>query len=304
MNKDNNYPILKYETDAEILNNRTYTDIYYRLMLIAKCIFKWDGLPKGMDEKWIERYLYSEGRCMFFKDEKLGYMVTGCVDSGSYNVYDEPTMLEPRATGYTGKTRENNEDCILIRNNDEMLPTYPTIQLFANRLTSIERAIDVNINAQKTPVLILGSEKQKNTLKLVYKKWNGNEPVIFGDKNIDTSQMKTLNTQAPIVFDKLQIQKHSVWNDVMTFMGINNANMDKRERLVDDEVQANNEQIEMSAQVMLKSRKKACELINKMFPDLNVSVCLRKLSEDEISQIMNDKKPEEQKPSKEGEINE
>jgi hypothetical protein len=169
---------------------------------------------------------------------------------------------------------ENNEECILIRNNDEMIATSPTIQLFALRLAEISRTIDININAQKTPVLILCSDKQKLTMKNVFKQWNGFEPVIFGDKNLDVEGVKSLKIDAPIVFPQLQIQKHAIWNECMTFLGINNANQDKRERLVTDEVSANDEQIESSAQVMLKAREQACKLINEKF-GLNVSVRLR-----------------------------
>ena len=283
-----NYKVLSYKSVAEQLNDLTYTDFYYRLMLLAKARFEWSGLPEEIDEKQIEKILYSDGRCIFFKDKNLGYMVTSCADSGIFNYMDEPTKLQPKATNYIGEEKENNVDCILIRNNDECIPTYMTVRLYSTRLTDIQRTQDINIHAQKTPVLIVGSEKQKNTLKQVYVKWNGNEPVIMGDKTLDTNLMKTLNTQAPIVFDKLQIQKHAIWNECMTFLGVNNANMDKRERLVDDEVQANNEQIELSAHVMLKSRQKACELINKMFPDLNVSVKLRDLTPAEIKQLEED----------------
>lgn len=296
-----NYKVLSYKSVAEQLNDLTYTDFYYRLMLLAKARFEWSGLPEEIDEKQIEKILYSEGRCIFFYDKKLGYMVTSCADSGTFNYMDEPTELQPKATNYTGESKENNVDCVLIRNNDECIPTYMTVKLYSTRLTDIQRTQDINIHAQKTPVLIVGSEKQKNTLKQVYVKWNGNEPVIMGDKTLDTNLMKTLNTQAPIVFDKLQIQKHAIWNECMTFLGVNNANMDKRERLVDDEVQANNEQIELSAHVMLKSRQKACELINKMFPDLNVCVKLRDLTPAEIKQLEQDINIDPDDNTKEGE---
>jgi len=155
-----------------------------------------------------------------------------------------------------------------------MIPTSPSIQLFALRLAEISRTIDININAQKTPVIILCSDKQKFTMKNVFKQWNGYEPVIFGDKNLNIDDVKALKIDAPIVFPELQIQKHAIWNECMTFLGINNANQDKRERLVSDEVSANDEQIESSAQVMLKARERACELINEKF-GLNVSVQLR-----------------------------
>lgn len=268
------YDVIQMKSIAKQLNDRTYTDYFYRLMLIARSVFEWQGLPNGIDEKWIERYLFTEGKCMFFDDPEKGFMVTKCTPAGMLNYYDEPTLLRGYGTNYMSEEMENNEECILIRNNDEMIPTSPTIQLFALRLAEISRTIDININAQKTPVLILCSEKQKLTMKNVFKQWNGFEPVIFGDKNMDIEGVKSLKIDAPIVFPQLQIQKHAIWNECMTFLGINNANQDKRERLVSDEVSANDEQIESSAQVMLKAREQACKLINEKF-GLNVSVRLR-----------------------------
>lgn len=256
------------------LNDITFRDYYNKLKLLAKGVYKWNNLPNGIDEKWIESYLFTDGKCMFFKDKELGLMVTRCTETG-INHYDEPIALRPVATNYCeAKEYENNTECVLIRNNDDMIPTESSIMLYAYRLSDITRTIDINISAQKTPILILCKEKQKLTLKNIYIQWNGFEPVIYGDKDVDLSGVKVLKTDAPIVFDKLQIEKNHIWNECMTFLGVNNANMDKRERLVDDEVQANNEQIELFALIGLKARQLACEQINEMF-GTNISVEFR-----------------------------
>lgn len=270
------YDVISMKSVAQQLNNRTYTDYYYRLMLLARSVFKWENLPNGIDEKWIERYLFNEGSCIFFHDSNLGYMVTKYTEDGELNFYDEPTQLCPSATNYQEtRSLKNGVDAVIIRNNDDMIPTCYTIQLYALRLAEISRTIDINVNAQKTPVLLLSSEKQKQTMKQVFKQWNGFEPVIYGDKDMNVEGIKALKIDAPIVFDKLQYQKHSIWNECMTFLGVNNANQDKRERLVDDEVQANNEQIELSANIMLKARERACEQINNIF-GTEIKVSLRK----------------------------
>ena len=287
MENEQLYKVLSMKSIAQQINDLTYSDYFYRLMLLARTVFKWNNLPDGLDEKWIEEYLFTEGRCIFYKDTEngIGYMVAKCGLTGNLNHYNEPTRLQPIANnGYTHTELENNEDCILIRNNDEMIPTRPTIQMYAYRLADISRTIDININAMKTPILIKCSEKQKMSLKRVYQNWNGNEPVTFADKTLELDKFEVLKTDAPIVFDKLQIQKHAIWNEAMTFMGINNANMDKRERLVDDEVQANNEQVELSVHVMLKARQKACELINKKF-GTNISVEIRKREIEDIEEL-------------------
>lgn len=277
------YNIIEMKSIAKSLNNRTYTDYYYRLKLLAKSMYKWENLPNGISEKWIENFLFENGQCIFFNDPDKGFVVAKCNKTGTINHYEEPTELQPTGSTFDGKTLINAEfalptdkdKAVLIRNNDDSVPTSPTIQLFALRLAELSRTIDININAHKTPVLILCSEKQRLTLKNVYSQWNGFEPVIYGEKNLEIDGIKVLKTDAPIVFDKLQLQKHATWNECMTFLGIDNANMDKKERLVDDEVQANNQQIESSAQIMLKARKEACKLINDTF-NLNISVSLRK----------------------------
>ena len=204
-------------------------------------------------------------------------MVAKIGNTGPLNYYDEPTTIRPYATNYLytdpsdNDQLDNNVNCVIIRNNADSIPTYPMIQLYSADLTNIKRTIDTNIEAQKMPVIVTCSDKQKLSLKQAIKQKQDNEPVIYADKGLETKEIGTLKTDAPIVFDKLQIQKTNILNECLTFLGINNANTDKRERLVTNEVEANNEMIRINADVMLEVRKQACREINKMF-GLNISV--------------------------------
>jgi len=277
MRENKNYKLLSYQSVAKQLNNITYTNYFYRLMLIARSLFKWNNLPNGINEKWIERYLFSEGSCVFYKDPIIGYMVAKIGNTGPLNYYDEPTTIRPYATNYLYENKNtddqlmNGEDCVIIRNNADCIPTFPMIQLYSADLTNIKRTIDTNIEGQKMPIIIKCTDKQKLSLKQAIKQKQDNEPVIYGDKNLNTEDINVLKTDTPIVFDKLQTQKTNVLNECLTFLGINNANTDKRERLVTNEVDSNNEMIQINSDVMLETRKQACKEINKMF-GLNISV--------------------------------
>lgn len=273
--------IYSMQTVAKMINDLTYTDYYKRLSLIALACNQWDNLPNNISERWIERFLYSEGKCVVFEDKKMGLMVTKCEEFGTLNNYDEPTLVQPVANNYQyeGEPLINGKNCVVIWNNDLMVPTRNTIQLFAYRLADITRTADINIGAQKTPTMLVGNDKNILSLKTVYKQWSGNEPVIYFNKDgINGNIIQAIKTDAPPVFDKLRDEKHQIWNECMTFLGINNANMDKRERLVTDEVRANNEQVDISGDTMLKSRQEACERINKMFKT-NISVRKRNAPE-------------------------
>lgn len=275
--------VIKFDTLAQHLNQRTFVDYYNRLSLLAKSLFEWENLPNGINERWIEKYLFHEGQCVFFEDETKGLMVAKCSTYGRLNNYDEPIRVKPYGTNYSGTPLKVNKECVIIRNNEMSTPTRPTLELYAYRLTDITRTIDVNIKCQKRPNIILCTEKQKNSLKRLLEKVDDNEIAIYGSNNLDTDGITTLKNEVPAIFPQLQLQKHQVWNECLTFLGINNANQDKRERLVADEVQANNEHVEFSANVFLKERQDACDAINKMFKlDPPITVKLRDIAESEV----------------------
>lgn len=271
----NNVSIVSMKSFAKQLNDLTFTDYFYRLMLLARSVFHWKNLPKGMDERWIENFLFKHGECVFWENPKTGLMVTECTRSGKLNNYEDPVSVTPVGIDIDPMELKVGKECVIIRNNDESIPTAFPVQLFAYRLAEISRAIDININAQKTPVLVVTTDKQKLSLKNIYEKWNGFEPVIYGDKNLDTPELlRVLKTDAPVVFPDLQTQKQCIWNECLTFLGINNANTDKRERLITEEVAANNTHIDLSADCLLKAREKAAEQINALF-GTKISVELR-----------------------------
>lgn len=271
------YDLIGSKNFAKKMNDRIFTDYYYRLMLIARSRFDWNGLPNNIDYAWIERYLYSEGACVFYKDPVLGFMIAKMGTNGPLNAYNEPVNIQPIADNYyyEGPQLVNGENCVIIKNNSEMIPTLPTIELYAYKLMNIDRTIDININQQKIPLIVQCSDKQRFSLKQVISQRNDNEFIIWGDKNLDLSGVHVLKTEAPIIFDQLEIQKHMIYNECMTFLGVNNANQDKRERLVSDEVSANDQQIQVNNDVSLEARIRACKMIKEVF-GLDISVNRKK----------------------------
>ena len=154
------------------------------------------------------------------------------------------------------------------------------MELFALRLYEAEQTAMVNIKAQKTPVLLLMDEKQRLTMENIYSQYDGNKPVIFGDKNsLGENVIKSINTQAPFIADKIIDYKKEIWNEALTFLGINNIMVDKKERLITDEANSNNELINLNLQSYLAPRQEACRQFNEKFgftgTDKEISVRVR-----------------------------
>lgn len=255
------------------INNQTYIDYYQRLMEFAINMFEWRNLPPTVNERFLELTLYEKGYCLYFNDEVVGNLALTCTIGGMLDVYQIPT--ERRAFAVNGYNKIcTSQDSVLIFNNYLHTPTILTIELFARRLYEIERTIDVNVKAQKTPTLVLASEQQRLTMKNLYMQYDGNEPFIFGDKDMEFDGIKCLKTDAPYVADKLQVLKHQIWNEALTFCGIENSNQDKKERLVADEVGSNYGNIEAQRNVMLNARRQAADKINRMF-GTNIEVGFR-----------------------------
>ena len=263
------------------LNKMTYFDYLYRFERLARTIFEWVNLPKSMNAIFLEKCLYYYGQAAILKDKNYGFINTQISDSGFINIYDLPTILHCYSTGYQtnrklyvgsdGLSKEDIEakefnEAILVQNNWDRLPTSETMNLFAMRLYECDRTCDVNIKAQKTPVMIICDEKQRLLMENLYSQYDGNKPYIFGDKlQLERGLIQAVKTDAPFVADKIIEYKKEIWNEALTFLGINNIMVDKKERLVSDEANSNNELINLNLQSFLAPRKLACEQFNEKF---------------------------------------
>lgn len=260
--------------ESALLNNRTYLQYYNRLLELAINMYEWKNLPDTVDERFLELTLFSDGMAVFFQDDGgLGYLCLQCMIGGELDVYRIPIDRTAYATnGY--QMRLNNQNSVIIFNNYTHTNSMLDVEMYARRLYEIERTIDVNVKAQKTPLVIRATENQRLTLKNMYMQYDGNEPFIFGDKNLDMDGIKVLKTDAPYVADKLNILKRQIWNEALTYLGIENSNTEKKERLVSDEVTTNLGGVEAQRFCRLNARRQAAKAINEMF-GLNISVDFR-----------------------------
>lgn len=276
--------------ESAYMNNRTYLQYYNRLTELSISMFDWQNLPKTIDQRFLEMCLYCDGMCVFFQDEVLGYLSLQCMIGGKLNVYRIP--MERRAYATNGYQRElDGTNSVIIFNNYLHTNSMLDVEMFSKRLYNLDRAIDVNANAQKTPVLIQCDESQRLTMKNLYKQYEGNEPFIFGSKGLDANGLKVLQTGAPYVADKLYQLKTQIWNEALTYLGISNINVVKKERMITDEVTRNQGGTVASRYSRLESRRNACKQINEMF-GLNIWVNYREDFQD-VDEQKNENEDEE-----------
>lgn len=276
--------------ESMVLNNLTYRQYLNRLTELAISMFEWKNLPNTVDARYLELHLFETGCMVYFKDDVIGDLCLDCIVNGRLDVYGNP-LLRRAYSGYNNYQKLlTYKDSVIIWNNYLHGNSILDVEMFARRLYNIDRIIDINVNAQKTPVLVQGNEKQRLTLLNLYKEYDGNAPFIFGDKNLgtDINTLKAISTDAPYVCDKLYQLKTQIWNEALTYLGISNINIQKKERLITDEVTRNQGGTIASRYSRLESRRQAVEKINYMF-GTNIEVNYR----EDFQQVGDDNNPED-----------
>lgn len=259
--------------DAIIMNNQTYIDYLERMKKICLSMFEWVNLPQTCNARFLEMCLYYNGQGALLYSDEYGYINTMACDGGYINIYGLPTEVtcysyrfNERRSLYTVDTgEEKGKECILVMNNYERIPTSASISLFAYRLAEAQRTADTNIKSLRTPILITTDQKQYFTLKKMYEEFDGNTPAIFADKNlISPDALKAIKTDSPVLLNDIMEYKREIWNEFLTFMGLQNLS-EKKERLISNEVDSNNELINMNLQALLIPRKEACRQFNEKY---------------------------------------
>lgn len=251
--------------ESATVNNLTYMQYLNRLTELSVSMFEWKNLPPTVDARYLELHLFETGSMVYFDDDVIGNLCLDCLPSGRLDVYGNP-VLRRAYSGYNNYQKLLKEsNSVIIWNNYLHTNSILEVKMFARRLYNLDRIIDVNANAQKTPVLIQGTEQQRLVLKNLYKEFDGNSPFIFGDKNLDLNSLKCLQTGAPYVCDKLYNLKQMYWNEALTYLGINNTGAQKRERMLAIESSQAQGGTISSRYSRLQSRREAVEKINTMF---------------------------------------
>lgn len=261
-------------------NTIEYRNYFFRLLSLAVTMIGYEGMPKSVDKRFLELTLSDKGKALFFKDEIMGVVCMTFNAGGEFDIYRNPYYREAWAiNGYTNTLNPSNS--VIAWNNFMREPDLCYISSYAAKLGLLDRIIMINCNAQKTPILLRALENQRLSILNLYKEYDGGAPVIFGDKNLDLDSLKAIQTLAPFTADKIYELKVNYWNEALTYLGIPNISVQKKERLIADEVGRTMGGVIASRYSKLESRKEACEGINDMF-GLNVKPYVREFTEQEL----------------------
>lgn len=269
--------------ESFLTNQDTATMFMWRLMQLGISVFQWKNLPKGVDERMLEFWLMRDGFVGFFYDEMLksdekrrapeGYAVLPMLIQGAWDMYEYPTDRTAYAVnGFQYDCTEDNS--VLIFNNYLRVPMWLTMWQYAYRLAETQRTIDINCKQQRTARVIRCDEKQRLTYLNAAKEVDEGRNWVHGDKNLDLDDFQVFDITTPFVANEMQIYKHQLWNEALTYLGIENVNTDKKERLISDEVVNNMGDVEAERFTRLNARKQACQQINELF-GLDVDVEFR-----------------------------
>ena len=242
-----------------------YEFYYDKIKELSISVFEWQNLPEEIDVRFLELNLFERGCAVFFYDDVVEeYMCLPTAYMGKWNIYNIPILRDAFASnGYNRHLDIDNS--VIIYNNVLRTPSIRDTKMFAKRLANFDITVDINVDAQKTPVLIRCDEKEQLSLENLYMKYKGGQPVIFGDRGLSAKPLDVLKTDAPYVADKIYDLKTKYWNEMLTFRGISNININKKERLITDEVARSQGGTIASRYSGLMMRQQACEKINRMF---------------------------------------
>lgn len=243
---------------------------YYKLLAVNR--YTWENLPNGIESRHIEDFLFNYGQAFFTYDKELGYICLPCSTAGALNIYGDPLSINMIGIGFS-KMKKIDEG-VRILANDVALPDIIEVKHISEKISEVETSIDFNIEQQRTPYIIATTENNKFSMKRIFEKiTNKEEKAIFVDQTLTVDGklgINVLRTDAEYKADKLMDYKNSLENEILMLLGINTIHL-KNERMLVDEVNANNSQIEMNLELGYKARKNAADVINKMY-GLNIEV--------------------------------
>lgn len=250
--------------------DRLNTQNYWlnRLTEIALNIFKWDNLPKEINQQAMQKAIMLDGYCIFFKDKQLElyYALTGAISG--VDVYGYPSIARPisKNSSITFDDYEIDKDCVVIYANKTRTSAQTLINEYVGRLTEIDLAIMLNTKAMKHPVIFKTTEQKKESFESLLRQYEDNWNIIACDKQLDIENsldVINMGVNAQEILNLIK-EKESTLNEFYNIFGVTST-VEKRERIVSGEINVQLQQTAVNTNIWLSCQKLACEKINNIF---------------------------------------
>lgn len=248
-----------------------------KLLEISMNRFQWEGLPDSVNVRWLELALNVQALSVFHQTDtpEFGthYEALRGAPGAGLNRTGDPTSFY--IYGMDGSQElVAAADCVPIWANYVRAPDLDIIMIYASRIASMDRTIEINaMNARHPRVLKVNQNTDLSITNLRRQLESGSPALKVDTSSIDpTDAIEVLDLEGdPQALFNLHIVRTREWSECMTMLGINNSNQDKKERLTAAETAGNDDVIATIRETNLKARRIACDQINERF-DLNVSV--------------------------------
>lgn len=252
--------------------------VHFRMLMeLAMNRFSWHGLPDSVDERYLEMSLINNGSTLFHwmdhEDYGQRYLISNFTSGARPNHYNNPTEFRPVLPNGINLPMLNSKEAVPIWNNYMRMPDNDIIYLYATKLTEIDLTIEITSKNLRIPKVVKASEGQRLTYENIIDQMDNGIPVIFGTDQLNTDAIDTLDlTPHHEILPGLLATRTKMYGECMTALGVSTVNSDKKERMITGEVDASQDQAAVTRNIALKSRERACLEINRLFPDLDVSV--------------------------------
>lgn len=286
--------LAKFENDIEFQNT------FYNLLNISLYSFSFKNLPETCNERYFKLCLILNGYAGLIKDDDIGFITLGVrpvaeaglastdvniAGDGGYNIglnmYGEYNSVyaygwngfNKKYSAYMYGTDNTDAQCVICRDNDICYPFVNYLIRYAKRLTDCLRTLDVTVKKLKNPYFITCDESQKQSVKKILEDIDFNVDSIICNRSTTPNEFNVLQTGVnPEAVRALWEHYSNLQSEIRTLLGINSAaNLDKHERLVVDEAEANDILTDINIDYRLKSYQRFCETVNELF-GLDISV--------------------------------
>lgn len=224
--------------NSQLNNFQAYIMYRTQLSSLAKNVFLYKNMPDNIDLSFCRNRVLSSGAIAFFYDEVLGVVALPYNIIGNLDIYGNPNRIQVYSKSNSFQRTLNKDEFIIMYDNSEKVSLMPYIIQYAERLALCERTIDINIGQQKTPRFWKVPQERERTIKDLINNVDGNIEQILTYDDLAQKDIDIVLQPAPFVANDIQLQKEKIYNEFLRVIGVSSVNIQKKERVITDEIQA------------------------------------------------------------------